>query len=200
LKRPRADGLTAAERGVAHHRYLQHVALDRVRTLDELRTEAARLRDLGVLSAREHDALDLFALGRFWTSELGKRVAAEPTAVRRELEFTARFQLGELQELGAAFAATSTDSEFVVVQGVADLVVLKPDSFCLLDFKTDDLCGDSPARKAGEYQSQLLLYARALARIYRRPAAEAWLHFLSTGDSIEVMAGLPTISNAAVKC
>ncbi len=186
-----ARGMTAAERGVAHHRFLQLVALDRVSTRDALTAEAARLRAAGRLTPAEHDALDLDALAAFWLSDLGRRVAADPTSVRRELEFTARFSLADLRGLGLPATENAGGDEFVVVQGVADLVVLRPDSLWLLDFKTDDVTGATVAEKARAYASQLALYARALERIHRRPATEAWLHFLAIGRSVEMLAGLP---------
>ncbi len=184
-----ARGLSAAERGVAHHRFLQHMALDQVGSRAELAAEAARLRAAGRLTPAEHDALDLDALAAFWASDLGRRVAANRAAVRRELEFTVRFSVPDLRAMGLPAGPDTGPEEFVIVQGVADLVVLETGALWLLDFKTDDVTPGTVAAKAREYAPQLILYARALERIHQRPAREAWVHFLTPGQSVEVLAG-----------
>jgi ATP-dependent exoDNAse (exonuclease V) beta subunit len=74
--------------------------------------------------------------------------------------------------------------EFVVVQGVADLVVLLPAEIWLVDFKTDHFGLTELPEKTRLYAPQLKLYAAALSRIYRRPAHESWLHFLTLHRSV----------------
>ncbi|MBW8864986.1 MAG: hypothetical protein JF609_08700 [Verrucomicrobia bacterium] len=59
--------LSAAETGAAHHKFLQHVGLDKT---SDLAAEAARLMRENYLSADEHAALDLEALAEFWPPRL----------------------------------------------------------------------------------------------------------------------------------
>jgi ATP-dependent helicase/nuclease subunit A len=75
-------------------------------------------------------------------------------------------------------AAAINAAECVVVQGVADLAVLRPEGIWLVDFKTDRIEEDQLAERVREYTPQLGLYALALERIYQRPVEERWLHFL----------------------
>jgi ATP-dependent helicase/nuclease subunit A len=184
--RREAGKLAAAERGTAHHRFLQAVALDRVGSVADLAAEADRLRQLGQLSEAEAAALDLDALAAFWRSETGLSVREHAAWVRRELAFTARLSPTELAGLGLPVAAGLGEDEFVVVQGVADLVVLRPDEIWLLDFKTDAVTPATRDAKVAAYRPQLALYALALARIYRRPVTRARLHFLASRETLEV--------------
>lgn len=170
--------MTAAEIGTAHHAFLQEVSLERTGTVEELRKEAQRLQAAGVLTPEQAGALDFRRLAAFWDSSLGKRVRAQSQFVARELAFTARFTLSELVAITAAPAEPALAGEFVVVQGVADLVVLLPSELWLVDFKTDQLQETNWAEKVKEHEPQLRLYAQALARIYSRPVTEAWLYFL----------------------
>ena len=71
---------------------------------------------------------------------------------RRELPFTARFSPAELDDIIGAKTPPDLENEFVVVQGVADLVVLLPEEIWLVDFKTDELEGEGIA---GENQTLL---------------------------------------------
>jgi ATP-dependent helicase/nuclease subunit A len=168
--------LSAAETGTAHHKFLQHFALEKS---SELAAEAERLVRENHLSADERAVLDLPALAAFWNSELGQKIRANANCVRRELPFTARFSLAEIGKITGAKLDVGLENEFIVVQGVADLVVLQPDEIWLVDFKTDQVgAGDLPA-KIKTYKPQLRLYAGALAKIFARPVTHGWLHFIS---------------------
>lgn len=177
--------LSAAEIGIAHHKFLQHVALDRTGDAAGLRAEAERLLAERRLTGAEAATLDFAALEQFWRSEPGGAIRAHAGQVRREMEFTARFAPAELDEILKRTSPLGGE-EFVVVQGVADLVVLRPEEIWLLDFKTDALGVEALAARAEFYTPQLQLYALALSRIHGRPVTRAWLHFLAAGRSVSV--------------
>ncbi len=177
--------LSAAEIGTAHHTFLQLMSLACAGSEAELRQEAERLREEGVLMDTECAALNLKSLAQFWNSEVGRQIRAEDRTVRRELPFTVRFSPSELKELGLMNNAADAD-EFVVVQGVADLAVLRPKEIWLLDFKTDRVTADELEEKLGYYTPQLKLYALALEKIYNRPVTRRWLHFFDVGKTVMV--------------
>jgi ATP-dependent helicase/nuclease subunit A len=180
-----ASKLSAAEVGTAHHTFLQWVSLERVGSVAGLQEEAKRLADDGTLLPTEAERLDLEALAGFWKSNLGRRIAQERALVRRELAFTARFSPDELTRARPAELDLFED-EFVVVQGVADLVVLLPDEIWLVDFKTDELREDELDQRIRSYEPQIRLYSMALSRIYRRPVRESYLHFLASRRTVKV--------------
>jgi ATP-dependent helicase/nuclease subunit A len=181
--------LSAAEAGTAHHKFLQRVALDKVCDVVTLRAEAIRLEQEKFLTAEERAALVLGNIAAFWLSEPGRKIRAQAAGVRRELAFTARFSPAELAALTGAESAPELETEFVVVQGVADLVVLLADEIWLADFKTDEIRQAGLPDKIKAYTPQLRLYARALEKIYARPVKERWLHFLSARKTVNVEAG-----------
>ena len=179
--------LSASETGTAHHKFLQHFALGNANSIAALETEARRLEREKILSADERAVLDLDALAKFWDSLPGRKICAQsPDSVRRELAFTARFSPAELAEITGAKAEAGLENEFVVVQGVADLVVLLPEEIWLVDFKTDQVRADELAEKVKIYAPQMKLYARALAKIYSRPVTNGWLHFLDARKTVDV--------------
>lgn len=173
------SGLSAAEKGLAHHAFLEMVSLDKVATRSALQGEARRLCSEGSFTAEEAACLDWEALEGFWTSDIGRQFLARVDCIRRELPFTARFTT---EELGKAFEGVT--GEFVVVQGVIDLAVVLPNEIWLLDFKTDSAA--DIADKVRQYRPQLDLYSRAISRIYNKPVTKAWLHFLSARQTIQV--------------
>jgi ATP-dependent helicase/nuclease subunit A len=186
--------LSAAEAGTAHHLFLQWISLDDAGSEEELRTEAARLQQAGVLTAEQVAALEFGPLTRFWQSDLGRRVRERAERVARELPFTARFSPEELRGLGLPLdGANETEAregvladEFVVVQGVCDLVVQEDNGIWLVDFKTDEFREQDLEQKTSLYASQLRLYGRALEKICRARVKERWLHFLKLNRSVAV--------------
>jgi ATP-dependent helicase/nuclease subunit A len=178
--------LNAADAGVATHTFLQHVALENAGDPAALQNEAKRLVREKVLSADEGGILDLKAIAPFWNSEAGQKIRNQAANARRELAFTAKFSPQELSEILGTKPEAGLENEFVVVQGVADLVVLLPEEIWLVDFKTDEVRADELAGKIKIYSPQLKLYASALAKIYSRPVTNCWLHFLSAQKSVGV--------------
>jgi ATP-dependent helicase/nuclease subunit A len=173
------DSLTAAEIGLAHHAFLERVALERAHTLEGLREEAARLRRENLLTTEQCACLDLEALAAFWQSEPGCQFLDQLPALRRELAFTARLEAAELARLGAVEFAGAGAGEFVVVQGVIDLAAILTEEIWLLDFKTDHFPARELNDKTKMYRPQIELYAAALSRIHGRPVTRRWLHFLA---------------------
>lgn len=178
--------LTGAERGVAHHRFFEFVALAALGSRAAVEAEVERLRQAGRLSAAEVGALDLDALTAFGQSELGQRLRVRAGQVRRELEFTVRLAPADFAALGLPCTPGLGAEEFVVVQGVVDLAVVAADSIEILDFKTDQVTRASVGEKAHAYTPQLRLYALALSRLFARPVTGAWLHFLAIDETVPV--------------
>jgi ATP-dependent helicase/nuclease subunit A len=184
-----ASRISSAEIGTAHHEFLQLVSLDQVGSAEELQHEARRLRGAGAMTAEQVEHLDFKALAAFWDSEVGRKVRTRAQFVQRELPFTIRFSPEELAALTGERPAPDLAEEFVVVQGVADLVVLLPEEIWLLDFKTDRIRPAELADKAEAYKPQLKLYARALSQIYRRPVSNCWLYFLAAQAAVSIDPG-----------
>jgi ATP-dependent helicase/nuclease subunit A len=209
------EHLSAADIGIAHHLFLQFVSLECVGSKEGLETEAQRLLREGILSPAQVEELDFEALWAFWKSEIGRKVRAQARYVRREMPFTIRFDASELASLGAPVLRSTTAEggpassparseqsiaagedagaprealagEFVVAEGKADLVVLRPGEIWLLDFKTDKVKGADLDARVKLYEPQLRLYARALSAIYGRPVSECWLYFLEARRAVAV--------------
>jgi ATP-dependent helicase/nuclease subunit A len=183
--------LSAADAGMAVHKFLQYFNFENATDLKTVQVEAERLERGKILSADERTVLDLKAIASFWNSDAGRKILKQAANVKRELAFTAKFSPAELSEIIGTKSSPDLKNEFVVVQGVADLVVLLPKEIWLVDFKTDDVRADELAGKIKIYSPQLKLYASALAKIYSRPATNCWLHFLSAQktESVKIQSG-----------
>jgi ATP-dependent helicase/nuclease subunit A len=173
--------LSGTDLGVAYHLLLEGLSIAAAGDPAALRAEAKRLVATGLISPAQFAAIDLSAIAAFWQSPVGTRIRAQEAAtVHRELPFTARFSLAELERLRGTQheevgAVIDPGGEWVIVQGVVDLAVIRADEIWVLDFKTDR----DPAGKVEAYTPQLRLYGRALERVYARPVTQLWLHFFA---------------------
>lgn len=181
-KQGRSAHSGAAETGTLHHLFLEKVDLGRCGSEEEIRTEVQRLLQEGVLAPNQEKGLDVPALAAFWASDLGKTILANRHSVRRELPFTFRLSASELP--GAAPQAGPL--EFVVVQGIVDLVFQGANGLTVVDFKTDAIEVSQVGQRGSLYASQLRIYARALQAIYGIPVSDCWLYFLKPGRALRV--------------
>jgi ATP-dependent helicase/nuclease subunit A len=177
---------------VAHHLFLQRVSLEKVGTLEDLRLEARRLVQLRVLSEQDAGLLDLEAITAFWNSSVGKEILVQKELLKRELAFSMRLSAEDIPEF--PFLKPIPAGEFVIVQGVADLAVLRPQDIWILDFKTDHVSELELEARAAVYTPQLQLYGLALSRIYGKPVTHHWLHFLSCGKTVEIQPHCKTLT------
>ena len=202
--------LGASEAGAAHHTFLEYVSLDRLGDVASLQEEADRMEQGGILAAPERKALDLESIAAFWASAVGRDILERRRDLHRELPFTARFTLAELDALkasaravfeegkaeegGQAETAPWLGSEYVIVTGVVDLAVLLPREIWLLDFKTDTVAPEDWKEIGQRYEPQIRLYALALSRIYDRPVTRSWLHALRLRRTLVCPARAPVLN------
>jgi ATP-dependent helicase/nuclease subunit A len=183
LERPAflsADGLTAAEMGTALHAFLQHAdfaALGKARRAggkalaEAITAENRRQVELRLTAPNIAARLDERHIRRFFESEAFARIEAAEE-VLREYPFITAIPAGEVlaaqgqdmaEKTAGAISETSLPEKAqVLVQGIADLVLLYPDHIELLDYKTDH--GKSEADFLAAYRPQLELYARAIEK------------------------------------
>ena len=162
------DGLTAAEMGTALHAFLEHADFARLAeakaagTLDEA-IPAERDRQVAVqLTAPEiAEKLDAVCIRHFVESEAFAKICAAEQ-VLRELPFITALPAGAvLAAQGHEELPAAADAQ-VLVQGIADLVLVYPDHLELLDYKTDRRKAESDFLRA--YRAQLNLYAIAIEK------------------------------------
>jgi ATP-dependent helicase/nuclease subunit A len=174
-----ATAAGAADRGTAHHLFIELLDLARPCDLTDLRSQADGLMATGRMTVEQLSLLDFASLAQFWSSSLGSALRKHRDQVRREWAFTAGFSVGELRKIGIPVELGVPDDERIIVQGVIDLAWVGKKGIQVLDFKTDQVQPDQVAVKGGKYRPQLALYALALERILGGTVTERWLHFLT---------------------
>jgi ATP-dependent exoDNAse (exonuclease V) beta subunit len=77
--------------------------------------------------------------------------------------------------------------DFIVVQGIVDMVVMGSGETYVIDFKTDHIQEQELASRTDVYRRQLDLYQRAV-QIILKPTGPVskWLYFLSLGKGMQM--------------
>ena len=167
------EGLSAAEMGTALHAFLEHADFKALAgparqgkdaLLAALAAERDRQTEARLTAPEIADKLDLARLARFFGGEAFQRVLAAEQVLREYAFITAL-------PAGAVLAAQGQPPEEmppaaggaqVLVQGIADILLVFPDHLELLDYKTDR--GKTEADFLAAYRPQLNLYAIAVEK------------------------------------
>ena len=188
------DGLTAAEMGTALHAFLEHAdfgALAAVRdaedaaVLDAVRAERERQAAAQLTPPAIAGKLDVYKILRFVRSEAFRRICGAED-VLRELAFITSLPAAEVMAAqGRALPDGPAADAGVLVQGIADIVLIYPDHLELLDYKTDRR--KAPADFVRAYRAQLELYAKAIEKRFApRRVTYKGIYSLELGELIEV--------------
>ncbi len=175
------DGMSAAEKGTALHAFLENADFAALKQASEAGQVALHqaLAQEQLRQVREEfilpeiaEKLDMDAVQRFFGGEVFAHIAAA-TEIYREYAFITGLPAREVLEATAAVAGEASDVQVqsvadeaaqatVLVQGIADLVLVYPDHLELLDYKSDHGKSEAGYRKA--YAKQLEYYAKAIEK------------------------------------
>ncbi len=155
------SGADALLFGNAHHRCLQSLNLGRAGDPASIKMEILRMVSEGSLTPQEASLIDVEGLRALFATELGRQLVTHAEQVHREMPFTCRLEQSGLPP-SLKNIIEVPQGDFVVLQGIADLVWIRENDFMLLDLKTDDIGTSQAAERALQYQPQLELYEGAI--------------------------------------
>ncbi len=179
LRQPRfaqeKRGLTPAERGTAHHLFMQFCDFDACAQPGGVGKELARLREKRILSPEQADSIQCSRIESFFCSELYREYFLQ-AKVRREFKFSVVVPAKTYYP-----AAQGADGETVLLQGVIDCLIEMDEGFIVVDFKTDRVRAQDTAARAQTYRTQIDAYTSAVQAIFERPVIGRALFFLTAG-------------------
>lgn len=166
----------ARRRGIATHRLLQHLEFPRA-LREGPDPQVAELIARRVLSAEDADLIEVEAVAWFLGTPLALRLASPGAILHRELAF---IELGPAGPAGSVEGGIVNAAEDrVLVRGIVDLALEEDEAIELVDYKTDRVAAEAVPRRATEYAPQVSSYARAMAKVFRKPVTACHLVFLS---------------------
>lgn len=164
-----ASVLTAAEKGTAFHKLMEHLPLEQEMKETGIRAYLEKALQRGILTEAEAKSLDLEAAAQFFLGEPGGRAlqAAARGRLFREKPFILGVPYREIQP--------DIDSEeLALVQGIIDMYYEEEDGSVLIDYKTDRV--SRPEMLTERYAIQMAYYVRALEAATGRKVKEVYLY------------------------
>lgn len=181
LERPaflQKSGMTGAERGTAIHAFMQSVPFDG--PAPDLTAEVRRQTELQLLDPALADKLDLDAVRPFFESAVWRRIRLAKQILREEPFITA-LPAAEITPTAGQGSAAAAE---VLVQGIADLVLVFDEHAEILDYKTDR--SRDAQFYVDEYAAQLRLYRRAFAQRLSVPVTKLTIYSFALADEIDI--------------
>ncbi len=177
-KRPtflQTDELSAAQRGDATHKFMQYADYDAATAHPD--RELERLVQKGYLTPEEGRGVDLAGITRFFDSPLAKRIQ-NADAVYRERSFMGELSASEL----AVYTDAVQGDENVVLQGIADCIIVENGLATVIDYKTDRV--KTAELLKNRYTVQLCLYKRLLQPLLGCEVSQCYIYSFHLGESI----------------
>lgn len=177
-------GVHGAERGTLIHAFMENVPFDRKPT--DLRAEVRRQKEALLLEPALAEQLEkdsmLELIRPFFESKVWERIQKAERVLREE-PFITSLPAHSLPGSKLRPGDPGAD-EPVLVQGIADVVLVYPDSFEILDYKTDK--SKDPNYYKENYAGQLRLYAEAFAKRLDQPVKRLTVYSFSMGAEVEI--------------
>ena len=165
-----------SERGTAVHAFMQYC--DYAAARQNAAAELKRLKNAGILTARQAELVALDRIEAFFKSALARRVFAAKE-VLREFAF-----MVSAADCASTRGLAAENDEAPMLQGIADCVLLEADHAVVIDYKTDRV-GEAETLRA-RYAGQLGLYREMLARVLPVPVEECVIWSFALDRAIEV--------------
>ncbi len=189
------EGLSAAERGTAMHAFLQHVDFAKIVkakqqgtaelinaiTIEKMRQQAEQL-----LPETWVEQLDDINLKRFFEGEVFERICGA-SKVMREYDFITGLPAEVLfdENTNELPKTSKVKNATVLVQGIADILLVYDDHLELLDYKSDK--GKSEEVFRTHYKRQLEIYADAISKRFTpKKVTYMGIYSLELGKLIKV--------------
>ncbi len=167
-------GMSGAERGTALHTFMQFA--DFSAAVSDLEAEIESVFKKGHISERQKDAIELSRLKNFFESELLERIL-KADKIMREYKFMTGIDSKQ-------FGGSALAGDKVVLQGIADCVIIEGGTATIIDYKTDFVKDESEL--VDRYGMQLAIYKGAIEKLLGIKVSECLIYSFCLGKQIPV--------------
>lgn len=174
-------GFSAAEKGTILHFVMQHLDLNRVSSIGEIREQVMEMVSRELLTEQEAEAVDVERIDGFFRSPIGM-IMVKADVVKREVPFNLELRSTEIYK---DLPEEVYGNETVLLQGVIDCYFEEGGNIVLLDYKTDYVPEGGTDIIREKYRIQIEHYTRALERITGRKVNERYIYLFWNGEIVE---------------
>lgn len=166
---------TAADRGTAMHKFMQYADYEGAKK--SVSCEIHRLLENEFMSEAECELCDKQSIERFFASSLYERIT-NADDVKREYAFMYALSADRVMETEEKFR-----DEKILVQGIADCIIIEGDTFSVIDYKSDRVKSGDELKD--RYFIQLEIYGEALEEKLGKKKKDLIIYSFSLGKEIK---------------
>ncbi len=166
--------------GSAIHSILQHIDLSMPPSRETILAAGERAVGCNQIPASILRHIDPDSIAAFFRTEPGRLALDHAKDLLREWPFTFALPADQLAEEFSTERAADPEN-FVIVQGIVDMIIPGKDGLTVIDFKTDRVESSEVALRAVRYQAQMHYYCMAAKGILQKPIRGSFLYFLYPG-------------------
>ena len=178
LEKPRFlsdTSLSAAQKGTALHSVLQHLNLDKLNSIDEIKEQTKNFLELDILTREEEASINIKKVYGFFNSPFGLRLL-NSNNINREAPFYIPVKSSDIYK---NLLIIEGNDESIILQGIIDCYFEEEDGLVLVDYKTDYISGEELTTVSEKYAVQIEYYAKALERITGKKVKESYLYLFN---------------------
>jgi ATP-dependent helicase/nuclease subunit A len=170
--------------GSAAHLVLSQLDLDKPITTEAITRLINKLKNNGAIAESVASLVNAESISKFFQTELGKITLDKNNSVFREWPFTFALPASQWSQVCEKTQNSKLKTQdFIIIQGIIDLLIQTPKGIVIVDFKTDNVPADKVSQRAELYRKQLDLYAQAASAIIGQKVLSKWLYFLALDSS-----------------
>ena len=168
-----SNALSATAKGEAVHRFMQFARYENCTDVEGIQKELGRMVQNGLLSNEQVKFVDPEKLLPFFTSEISSELLKNDGQILREFKFSVL--------VDAEKYIDGIRDEKILLQGVVDCALIKPEGIVIIDFKTDFVTEDTIPAIKDRYRMQVKAYCQALEQIYEKSVIASYLYLFHVG-------------------
>lgn len=180
------EEFSGAKKGTITHFAMQHIDLDKVTYINEIKEQVELMVQKELLTEEESKVVNVFKIQKFFKSDLGKRMLnayKSGRKVYRELPFITDIPSIRInKELNPKVYG----EEKLRLQGIIDAFFEEEDGYVLLDYKTDYIPEGEEDRLLEKYKIQIDLYSETLSKILGEEIKEAYIYSFYLEKDIKI--------------
>lgn len=167
-----------AEIGSIVHFVMQHINLNEILTIENIREQVIKMINKKLLTEREADVVNINMLQEFFETDIGKRMRLSHS-VKREVPFVIKKNANEIIN-------SLNNDDVILIQGIIDCYFYENDEIVIIDYKTDEIIDGNIETVKVEYSQQILSYKDAVEKITEKKVKACYLYLFDIGKAIEI--------------
>lgn len=175
------------ERGTIVHLVMEVLDLNRINTIDEIKTQIKDLIKREIISEKQSLVINPFKIYKFFKSKIGKRALASHF-IKREQSIYSQIKMNDiyLNNEDIQNNRATYEEESLMLRGIIDLYFEEDDEIVIVDYKTDYIDEDNKQEVIDRYRKQLDLYAEALNKLTGKKVKEKYLYLFNIDEEVKL--------------